>query len=597
MNRSAHWLQPTNLKRVWFFLLFDAVLSLITFYAAYLLRFAMDIPESFMVGLPAYLAVLLVLKLLFMGLFGVYQIPWRYFSLDGLERLAKAHIAAYALFFGGYQFIDSLLYALPDFPRSVVFIDFALSLMALGALRIAKRLFLESKSASGKAAVIIGTGREGELMARYLYSRESGLFPLFFVDDSPQRRGLRIQNLPVVPLEALEELVGRYGIEAAVIAAPPKGLTLEALYRRLSQMGIETIKVARLLDEGDARIKDLSIEDLLARAPKDLDTEAIGRFMQGKRVLITGAGGSIGSELARRALRYGAEALILVESSEYNLYAISEELEGHAITPRLLSVCDRSALKALYGEHRPQIVLHAAAYKHVPLVEANPQTAIYNNIQGTLNVIDLAIEHGVETCVLISTDKAVRPTSVMGASKRVCELYAQNVPSGDTRVVAVRFGNVLGSSGSVIPRFKRLIEQNRPLTVTHAEMTRYFMLTREAVDLVLQAASLGQGGEVFVLDMGQPVKIADLARRMLQMAGREDLGIIFTGLRPGEKLYEELLIDEGDGKTRYESIFVGRPTPRAIAELKQQIGTLLEASDPVAALKAIVPEFHHNKGA
>jgi UDP-N-acetyl-D-glucosamine 4,6-dehydratase len=597
LNLSTHWFQPTNFKRVWFFLLFDAVFSLLTFYSAYLLRFAMEIPELFMTGLPFYLAVLLALKLLFMGLFGVYQIPWRYFSLDGLERLAKAHIAAYALFFGGYQFIESVLFELPDFPRSVVFIDFALSLMALGALRIAKRVILESKSASGKAAVIIGVGREGELMARYLYNRESELFPLFFVDDVPERKGLRIQNLPVVGFEKLPELIDRYAIEAAVIATPPQGLSIEALYRRLSEMGIETIKVARLLGEGDARLKDLSIEDLLARSPKDLDTRAIGRFVQDKRVLITGAGGSIGSELARRALRYGADSLVLVESSEYNLYAIAEELEGAPITPKLLNVCDREALGAVFGAYRPQIVLHAAAYKHVPLVEANAHVAVANNIQGTMNTIDLAIAHGVETCVLISTDKAVRPTSVMGASKRVCELYAQNVPSGDTRVVAVRFGNVLGSSGSVIPRFKRLIEQDRPLTVTHPEMTRYFMLVSEAVDLVLQAASLGEGGEVFVLDMGQPVRIAHLARRMLQMAGREDLGIVYTGLRPGEKLYEELLIDESERQTRYESIFIGQPTPRPIAELKQQVGTLLKASDPIAALETIVPEFQHNKGA
>lgn len=599
---NAFWsrlVKPDTFKRVWFFLLSDFLLSLLTFYFAYQLRFNFEIDEGFFRSLPLFFAVLAVLKLGAFALFGVYQIPWRFFSLDGLERIAKAHLAAYALFFGGYLLLDPLMGdAMPVFPRSVAFIDFALSMLAIGALRISKRVVIESQNRSGRAAVIVGAGREGELMARFLYDRNSEFYPLFFVDEDKEKQGLRIQNLPVIGFEALPAAVEKYGIEAAVLTLPsPTPAQLQGYYEALSGAGITQVKVARPLADDRALLAELSIEDLLARSPKDLDQNAIRAFVSGKRVLITGAGGSIGSELCRRALLYGAAELMLIDSSEFNLYQIGEELAGKAVSLKLISVTDRAKLAAVFAAFKPQIVLHAAAYKHVPLVEANPKAAVENNITGTINAADLAIEHGVETFVLISTDKAVRPTSIMGATKRVCELYVQNVPSGQTRMTAVRFGNVLGSSGSVVPRFRELIAQNRPLTVTHPEMTRYFMLIGEAVELVLQAASLAEGGEVFVLDMGKPVKIADLAGRMLQLSGKSELGIVYTGLRPGEKLYEELLIEEGDGRTRYPSIFVGRPTAQNISDLQQKIDTLLKAEEIPAALKAIVPEFNHNKGA
>ena len=592
------FLQPDALKRIWFFLLSDFLLSLLTFYFAYLLRFNFEMDEDFFRSLPLYFGLLVSLKLGAFWLFGVYQIPWRFFSLDGLERIAKAHLAAYTLFFGGYVLLDPLLgEALPVFPRSVAFIDLALSMLAIGALRISKRLLMESQNRSGRAAVIVGAGREGELMARFLYDRASELYPLFFVDDDKDKQGLRIQNLPVIGFDALAGAVEKYGIETAVLTLrAPSPNQLQKLYEQLSRAGIHQVKVARPLSDDRAAMAELSIEDLLARAPKDLDQNAIRAFVAGKRVMITGAGGSIGSELARRALLYGAEQLLLVDNSEFNLYQIGEELAGKPVESRLISVADRPALERAFAAFKPQIVLHAAAYKHVPLVEENPQAAVENNILGTQNSAELAVKYGVETFVLISTDKAVRPTNIMGATKRVCELYVQNMPSGQTRMTAVRFGNVLGSSGSVVPRFRELIAQNRPLTVTHPEITRYFMLIGEAVELVLQAASLAEGGEVFVLDMGKPVKIADLARRMLQLSGRNDLGVVYTGLRPGEKLYEELLIDEADARTKYPSIFVGPPTPLDINELQSKIDTLFEANDISAALKAIVPEFNHNKG-
>ncbi len=341
------------------------------------------------------------------------------------------------------------------------------------------------------------------------------------------------------------------------------------------------------------QLKDIGVEDLLARYPKDLDKNAIQNFIKDKIVLITGAGGSIGSEISRQCKAYGAKQLILVDHSEFNLYSILEELQDENIIPIMQSVKDIDILESTFSKYRPQIVIHAAAYKHVPLVEHNILEGITNNIIGTKNTIDLSIKYKVEKFVLISTDKAVRPTNVMGTTKRVCELYAQNVDSKNTEIVAVRFGNVLGSSGSVIPKFKAQIEAGKNITVTHPEITRYFMLIPEACELVLQAASIGKGGEIFILDMGEPIKIVDLAKKMIELSGRSEIGIEFCGLRSGEKLYEELLIDDSDKKTQYESITVASPTFFDIEELNKKIEELLVCEDKISKLKEIVPEFDH----
>jgi len=353
---------------------------------------------------------------------------------------------------------------------------------------------------------------------------------------------------------------------------------------------VTEIKQVKLLGSRYEKLEDLSIEDLLARHPQDLDQSRIASFVKGKRILITGAGGSIGSEIARQCALYGAKRLVLVDNAEYNLYQIGEEIPDARLS--LVSVVDRAELQELFSEEKPHIVIHAAAYKHVPLCEENIDIAIRNNIQGSINVIDLSIENHAKKVVLISTDKAVRPTNIMGATKRIAELYASNVNAGDTEIVAVRFGNVLGSSGSVIPKFKHQIEIGGPVTVTDPEITRYFMLIPEACQLVLQAAAIARGGELFVLDMGKPVKIADLAKQMIRLYGKADeVEIVYTGLRPGEKLYEELLLDENDQETKYSSIFIAKPTPYDIGKLNDEIEKLLEAEDKIAKLQKIVPEF------
>ena len=343
------------------------------------------------------------------------------------------------------------------------------------------------------------------------------------------------------------------------------------------------------------QLKDISVEDLLARHPKDLDKTVIENFIKDKIVLITGAGGSIGSEISRQCASFGAKQLILLDHSEFNLYSVAEELNECDPVLVMQSVVNKELLDKTFEHYKPDIVVHAAAYKHVPLVEENISEAIINNVIGTKNAIDCAIKHKVKKFVLISTDKAVRPTNVMGTTKRICELYAQNIASDSTDIVAVRFGNVLGSSGSVIPKFKAQIEKGGPITVTHPDITRYFMLINEACELVLQAAAIAKGGEIFILDMGEPVRIIDLAKKMISLSGHDDIEIEFSGLRAGEKLYEELLIDDSDAKTQYESITVAGKTEYDISALNEDIQELVNTKEKLAKLKEMVPEFEHNK--
>jgi len=355
--------------------------------------------------------------------------------------------------------------------------------------------------------------------------------------------------------------------------------------------------LSEILDRSNlsSHLKEISVEDLLARYPKDLDKEKISQFIKGKSVLVTGAGGSIGSEICKQCEKFGAKKLILLDNSEYNLYSIGEKINNVETSLVLQSVVDYNFIDKTFLIYRPDIVIHAAAYKHVPLVEENIQEGILNNVVGTKNIIDISIKHSVKKFVMISTDKAVRPTNVMGATKRICELYAQNSNSKDTDIVAVRFGNVLGSSGSVIPKFKSQIKNGENITVTHPDIKRYFMLIPEACELVLQAAAIGDSGKIFILDMGKPIKIVDLANKMIELSAREDIKIEFSGLRKGEKMYEELFINESENKTEYESITIAGSTNYNIDKLDNDIEELLNSDDKLSILKKIVPEFNHQQ--
>lgn len=449
-----------------------------------------------------------------------------------------------------------------------------------------------------KEVIIYGAGQAGlKLESEY---RNSSYKVIYFIDDDIKLQKRTIDSTRILSRSDAIDAIGEHKIDLLVIAMPSVSKNIiNDIYNDLRSY-FKTIKILPSLGETlkidkdfAKQLKDISVDDLLARHPKDLDKDAISSFIQDKVVLITGAGGSIGSEIARQCAKYKAKKLVLIDHSEYNLYSIAEELDGFNASFIMLSVINCNMLDSYFEKHKPDIVIHAAAYKHVPLVEENIEMGIINNVIGTKNTIDMAIKHKVKKFVLISTDKAVRPTNVMGATKRVCELYAQNINSGDTEIVAVRFGNVLGSSGSVIPKFKSQIENGGPITVTHPDITRYFMLIPEACELVLQAASFGKGGEIFILNMGEPIRIVDLAKKMIELSGRDDIDIVFSGLRKGEKLYEELLLDDTEAVTKYSSIMIAKKTPYDIDKLNSDIQNLLTSKNKIEILKNIVPEFNH----
>jgi len=584
------FLKPTNEKRVLFFIFFDILISISTVVLAYLLRFNFFIPLEFFDVMMLMMMVLIPIKLLVFYLFKLYFVAWRYFGLTEYKRLIVGHLVVY-IFFSVIFLIFPELFT--PFPRSVIVIDLFLSLFFVGFLRISRRIYLESHDKSSylptlifgvneKATEVIKSATRGEIIYQplALISTKENLIDTYF------------SNLKVYGESSISDVLKIYEINSVIITETLEQKKLDKLFTLLNNMGIKEIKITQMFQDDRPSFKDVSIEDLLARKPKDLDLVSIANFIVDRVILITGAGGSIGSELSRQVAQFGAKQIILLDHSEYNLYQISEELEGQNIISVMMSVKDRKALDLIFKQYIPDVVIHAAAYKHVPLCEENIQSAVENNIFGTKNVIDLSVEYEVEKFVLISTDKAVRPTNVMGTTKRVCELYAHAIPSRKTEIVAVRFGNVLGSSGSVIPKFKEQIKNGKNITVTHPDITRYFMMIPEACQLVLQAGSIAKGGELFILDMGEPIKIVDLAKRMIELSGREDIEIEFTGLRSGEKLYEELLIDDADLKTEYDSILVSQDEPVEYGTLLDKIEQLKE-KNPLVVLKEIVPEFNH----
>ncbi|CAA6819385.1 MAG: UDP-N-acetylglucosamine 4,6-dehydratase (EC [uncultured Sulfurovum sp.] len=584
---------PTTAKRIGFFILFDILISMATIVIAYLLRFNFFITNTFFESMMQMMMVLIPLKIALFFMFKIYFVAWRYFGLSEYKRLILVHVIIYAvftgLFFIFYDWFD-------PFPRSVIIIDFFLSLSFVGFLRISRRIYLESSKKNLQVpTLIIGTNNRAAHVIKSADNGEINHNPIALLSDERSLNGTYFSNLPVYTKSSIVEVVKKYDISSVILTEVLESEALDELFTLLHGLGVEEIKILEMFQENEPTFKDISVEDLLARQPKDLDRISIANFIAGKVVMITGAGGSIGSELSRQVIAFGAKQLILLDHSEFNLYQISEELNNENIVSVMISVKDREALEEVFVHYSPEVILHAAAYKHVPLCEENIKSAVQNNIFGTKNVIDLSITYEVEKFLLISTDKAVRPTNVMGATKRVCELYARAIPSEKTEIVAVRFGNVLGSSGSVIPKFQTQIENGQNITVTHPDITRYFMLIPEACQLVLQAASIAKGGELFILDMGEPIKIVDLAKKMIELSGRDDIEIEFAGLRRGEKLYEELLIDEADFKTEYESILVSQDEAVDYAILSRQIDELRYGHE-LEILELIVPEFKHNTG-
>ena len=580
-------LRPSELRRKLFFIFADVLIILISTFIAFLLRFDFEIPNQYNSSIIIVIVSLIFVRVSLFNYFKIYNISWRHFGFKDTTKLIYVTVFSTIILV-----VISYVLRITEYviPRSIIPIEFFIALFLILAIRVSKRLYLESYkvNVNGKSTIIIADLDKANSILRAINNQNSAYYPIAIIND--KHHNMKVNSIDVYPLEKFIDL--EIECEVAII---DESVDLTDIYDKLNDLGILNIKVASDYGDYGAEIKDVSVEDLLARHPQDLDKKKIEEFIQGKTILISGAGGSIGSEICRQCEIFGAKKLILLDNSEYNLYTITEKIQEVETVSVMQSIVDEKLLENTFKMYKPQIVIHAAAYKHVPLVEANIYEGIVNNVLGTKNIIDISIKNNVEKFVMVSTDKAVRPTNVMGTTKRICELYAQNSNGQGTDIVAVRFGNVLGSSGSVIPKFKQQIEEGKNITVTHPDITRYFMLIPEACELVLQAGAIGSGGEIFILDMGEPIKIVDLAKKMIELSGKANIKIEFSGLRPGEKLYEELLIDDSDAKTDYESITVASPTPYNLEELTQDIEELLKCKNKLEQLKKIVPEFNHQK--
>ncbi|OES46172.1 polysaccharide biosynthesis protein [Domibacillus iocasae] len=510
-------------------------------------------------------------------LFRHYRHLWRFASIGETKVISKSFVFTF-ITAGTLHFILSE-WEVVKLSHSLLIMTWGITLCAFLFTRLILWSFNENKgmmNKKGKRTLIIGAGSAGILVVKELKkSIDSSLYPVAFLDDDPEKLGLQVRNMPVAGTSRdIEKVIKKFNIEVAIIAIPSaSGSDITNIVNSCQKSGVDVKILPRISDIINGRItmnmiREVNVEDLLGRPPIQLDILSISNYVQEKTVLITGAGGSIGSEICRQISSFKPKQLLLLGHGENSIYTIEKELERLypylSIKALIADIQDKKRMEHIFSVHRPQVVFHAAAHKHVPLMEHNPTEAIKNNIFGTKNLAECAHQYDVETYVQISTDKAVNPTSVMGVTKRIAELIIQNVnQKSNTNFVAVRFGNVLGSRGSVIPLFTEQIKNGGPVTVTHRDMTRYFMTIPEAVQLVIQAGALAEGGEIFILDMGKPVKISELARNLIKLYGLtpdKDIQIRYTGIRPGEKLYEELFTtEEGNMSSRHELIYVAKP--------------------------------------
>ncbi|MFB4333457.1 MULTISPECIES: polysaccharide biosynthesis protein [Bacillus] len=504
---------------------------------------------------------------IFAAIYKLYNKAWEYASIGELKQIFKAITLSILVTAIVQQIINHDIYV------RILAIAWMLHLLLIGGSRFVWRMFRDTYITKAtndkKRTLIIGAGSAGTMVVRQLqHNKEADLYPIVFVDDDRNKQKLEIYNVPVVgTTNHIQEIVEDNDIEHIIIAIPSLNRNqINEIFEKCRKTKAKTQIVPMLEDLLDGKVsvnefRDVQVEDLLGREPIQLDDAGIGEKITGKTILVTGAGGSIGSEICRQVMKYKPAKIVLLGHGENSIYNIEMEMrvtykDTVEITTEIADIQDRHKIFEIMKKHQPYIVYHAAAHKHVPLMERNPEEAVKNNIFGTKNVAEAADTFKVNTFVMVSTDKAVNPTNVMGATKRFAEMIVQHMASVSTgtRFVAVRFGNVLGSRGSVIPLFKKQIQKGGPVTVTHPDMIRYFMTIPEASRLVIQAGTLARGGELFVLDMGAPVKIVDLAKNLITLSGFsiEEIGIEFTGLRPGEKMYEELL---NEGEIHPEQIF------------------------------------------
>ncbi len=599
----------------WIVVLVDLSMVLQTFFLAYLIRFNFTLNFK---GFPfvKQLPLIALVALFSFYVTGSYKGVVRYTSVrDATRVIAASALLAFILsalvFFNlKYQWIAGL-----TIPRSIIAIHFLLNTVLLTASRFVYKYvydMLISGNRSGAKALIYGAGESGIITLNALRNdRASALQVVGFIDDNAQKRGISVNGIPVIHSTKLSrEYIEKNQIREIIISI--QNIDNAAMMRivdKVSQLPVK-VKIVPPVEKWiggtlqAVQITDINIEDLLNRHPIDIDNPVIARELYGKTVLITGAAGSIGSELARQVSHYGYKKLILVDMAESALYDLQQELESrHVIHTAFIiaDIRDRKRMEEIFEHYRPGLIFHAAAYKHVPLMEENPYEAVSVNVFGTKNIMDLSAHYQADKFIMISTDKAVNPTNVMGATKRAAEMYATCLnKKGNTKFITTRFGNVLGSNGSVIPLFRKQIAQGGPLTVTHRDITRFFMTIPEACQLVLEAGAMGKGGEIFVFDMGESVKIFDLAKKMIQLSGYrypDDIDIKITGLRPGEKLYEEVLADhEKTLPTHHKKIKIARVAPVNEQKLLDVFSALQDTGvdanlERVLLLKSLIPEY------
>ena len=571
----------------------DVLLVAFSWYLANLLLFNFDIPPDSLTAMARLVPIMLGVKIITFHMFDLYRGMWRYTSIDDLLSIIKASGISSLIIVT----LVAFTHGLAGFGRAAFVIDWVLTIFLTAGYRLGIRVYFwlgprdrlasfrsltlfklkKGERSGAKKILILGAGDCGEKIYREIQDNASLRYEVVgFLDDDLTKVGKLLHGVPILGTTAeLKSLVQRIGAEEALIATPSAtAAQMRALLAHCEESGLPFKTVPGMGELIDGRvsvkaIRDVDYRDLLGREVIRLDEDRIAAYLEKARVLVTGAGGSIGSELCRQICRFDPSCLILYERAESPLYEIDVELRADYPDAKVVSVLgdirDRSQLSRALSDYQPQVVFHAAAYKHVPMMELQPWKAVRNNILGTRHVMHISMAHGVERFVLVSTDKAVRPVNVMGATKRMAEMLVQGQSGCDptkTKFMTVRFGNVVGSVGSVVPLFKKQIERGGPVTVTHPEMTRYFMTIPEACQLILQAGAMGEGGEIFILDMGTPVKIVDMARDLIRLSGFEpdvDIKIEFVGLRPGEKLFEELITSgEGIAPTSHEKIMVLR---------------------------------------
>jgi FlaA1/EpsC-like NDP-sugar epimerase len=594
-------------------------IAAVAYLAAFALRFDLRPHPRWIMVAATTLPFVLACKLAGFGAARLFEGSWRHVSVHDVEDIARGNVLASSFFLTAMVF----LHGLRDFPRSVFVLDLLLCTVAMAAIRIGIRLASERDERQRvrrieTLALIVGAGSAGiKLLQEIELRRRLRVGVVGFVDDDPRKLGLRVCGAPVLGrIDDLPELVAAHEVGEVLIALPEApGAVIRRVVQHCTAARVRHRVLPTLGELVDGRVmytqmREVKVGDLLARDPIRLDLPRVTTLVAGQTVLVTGAAGSIGSELCRQVAAYGPARLVLYDRHENGMFVLEMELRQRfpdvALVPVLGDVLLADQLQRVFADERPDLVFHAAAYKHVPLAELNVLEAVRNNVLGTHNVAATALAHGVSQFVLVSTDKAVRPTSVMGVTKRVAELVVQNLQSaGATRFAAVRFGNVLGSNGSVVPIFREQIARGGPVTVTHPEVTRYFMTIPEAVQLILQAATIGAGGETFILEMGEPVRIVDLARQMIRLSGFEpddDIAIEFSGLRPGEKLHEELVAD-GEERTATPHdrirVLVAPAAPPPLDDWLPVIERGVEASDlgtVIRTIQSLVPAYTPSVG-